>query len=102
MAIVLVTTGLGAIRAVRIGDFDDDAPLDTVVATVGHIQVALSVHDDTVVVEEFARTVTIEDAALAGCATGRVLVDGSPVRGKLDRPPVIRIRDIHVAVSING
>src|SRR6266851_7317897 len=102
MAIILVAASVGSTRGGRIGRFDGHAPLDTVVPTVSYIQVALSVYDDAVVVEEFARTVTVEDATLAGCSTGRVLVDWSAVRRKLDHAPVVRIRDIHVAVSING
>src|SRR6266566_432502 len=44
----------------------------------------------------------VEDAAFTRCATRRILVDWSTVRGKLDHAPVVRIRHVHVAVAIDG
>jgi hypothetical protein len=102
MAIILVAARVGSTRGGRIGDFDDHAALDTVVAAVGYIQVALSVDDDAIMVVELAWIGAVEDAALAGCSTGWILVKWSAVRSELDHSPVVRVRDIHVAVAING
>jgi hypothetical protein len=89
MAIILVTGRVGRTRGGRIGDFDDDAALDSVVSAVGYVQVALSVDYDAVVVEKLAWSGTVENAALAGCSTGWILVNWSAVWGKLDHPPVV-------------
>src|ERR1700730_15529468 len=71
-ASTLVTGRVRRTRGRRIGDFDDHAPLDAVIATIGYVQVALTVDDDAVVVEELAGVLAVEDAALACCATGWV------------------------------
>src|SRR5258708_721324 len=99
MASTLVAASIGSVRGRRIGHFNDHAALDAIVTGVGYVQVALAVDDDAIVVEELARIGTVGDAALAGCATRRILVNWSPVWSKLDHPPVVGVRDIHDAVA---
>src|ERR1700687_783142 len=101
-AITLLAARVGGTRGGRIGDFDDDSALHTVVPAVGDVQVALAVDDDAGMVEELAWIGAVGHAAFTGCATGWVLVDWSAVRGELDHSPVVRVRDIHVAVAIDG
>src|SRR5579859_5528846 len=86
----------------RIDDFDDHATLDAVVTGIGHVEVALAVDDHAVVVEELPGIGAVGHAALTWARARRVLVHRRAVRGELDHPPVVRIRNVHVAVAIHG
>src|SRR5438105_1503133 len=101
IAIILVIRRVDS-RGGWVHDFDDDPALDTIVTAIGHIEIALAVDDDAVVIEELPWIGAVGHPALAGRHAGRELVHRSAVRGKLDHPPVVRIRDVHAAVAIHG
>src|ERR1700730_13633747 len=70
----LVACSVGG-RGRWVGDFDDDATLDAVVARVSYVQVALGIDDDASGGEELAQVTAGEHAAVAGARTRRELVD---------------------------